>query len=432
MTDPLTEGSLPPLAKWARGLTIPALQSALAAAADPSVLTMSLGLPDPSLFPVDDLANAAARVLASNSRALQYSMPCDQLKIQVCEHMARRGVACSPEEVFLTSGATQGLALLVALLLDSKGVVVEEELSYPTFRQALEPYSPRILCVPTSSSTGVDIEALEHAIRRVRPAFFYCITDGHNPLGLSLSLESRQRLVAIARQLRIPIIEDDAYGHLSYTDAALPPLRGLEPEWIYYVGSFSKVLAPSLRIGWLVVPPSLMQPLSVIKEGYDINMGTLGQWVAAEYLDSGRFPAHVDGVRSAYRKRRDVMSSALEMLPEQCRWRIPTCGLFFWIDLPDRVDGTELLRVALERERVAFLPAEIFSRGRRKNGLRLSFGCCDPASIHEGVARIARVLTPYVLEEPMRQTAAQTGGRRRSNVRQVLGRGSLDRGQADL
>jgi len=366
----------------------------LAGAADPEVLSLSLGLPDPELFPVDAFAEASARALGRHRNVLQYGLPCERLKRQICAHMAQRGVDCSPDRIFLTGGAQQGMHLLAGLLLDRRSAVLEEELTYPGFQQAIDRYDPDIITIPCTTREGLVVEAVERAFARVpRPALLYIMTDGHNPLGVSLDLEKRRRLALLAREYHVPICEDDAYGFLCYEEARLPPVRAAEDEWVYYIGSFAKVLAPSLRVGWLVVPPDLMRPLSVLKEAWDINTSSYTQWMLAEYLDTGALPAHIQSLCVAYRAKRDAMHAALcAAMPPGCRWTLPSNGVFVWIDLPDGVDASALLNEAIQRERVAFLPAEAFSRGRRRNGMRLNFSHCTIAEIAEAVARIGRML----------------------------------------
>ncbi len=183
-----------------------------------------------------------------DARALQYSPHLQPLKRQVCELMKQRGVTCYEEQVFLTAGAQQGMSLLARLLLEAGGKVITEQFIYLGFQQVLEPFQPEILTVETSPETGMDVEAVERLLRLGhRPAFIYCITDGHNPLSVNLHPAKRERLVQLAQEYHVPIIEDDAYGFLNYSDVLSPPLRALDDRWVFYVGSFSKILAGLAR-----------------------------------------------------------------------------------------------------------------------------------------------------------------------------------------
>jgi 2-aminoadipate transaminase len=240
------------------------------------------------------------------------------------------------------------------------------------------------------------VDELEKMLRRVaRPSLLYLMTDGHNPLGATVPLENRKRVASLAKEFRVPIVEDDPYGSLCYEEA-LPPVRAFESDWVYYVGSFSKLLAPSLRIGWLIVPPVLTKLLSIIKESSDLNLSTFAQWVVADYLQRGALPEHIRSLRTAYGVRRAAMDTALRRsFPQQCDWNVPRSGVFYWVDLPQSVDAGELLPLAIQKG-VAFLPAEAFSRGKHRNGMRLNFSRCNPEAISEAVDRLGGVLASTV------------------------------------
>jgi 2-aminoadipate transaminase len=214
-------------------------------------------------------------------------------------------------------------------------------------------------------------------------------------LSVRLHPSKRARLVELAEQYGVPIIEDDAYGFLCYENL-LPPLRALSKRWVFYVGSFSKILAPALRAGWLVVPEELILPLSVIKEATDIDAAPFSQRIVNAYLDTGQLPGQIDILRTQYGLRRDVMMRALaENFPDAARWTKPDCGFFAWVELPPVVDVDELFRRAIEDEHVAFIPGHAFSVNKKRWGtssIRLNFSHPTTAQIEEGVPRLARVL----------------------------------------
>ena len=259
-------------------------------------------------------------------------------------------------------------------------------------------FAPELLTLPTDPESGLDLDALEAMLAAgARPAFLYTIPTGHNPLGVSLGAESRRRLAAIARRYAMPVLEDDAYGFLGEeTDAPVPALRAFEDRWVFYVGSFSKILAPSLRVGWLVVPEELIPRLQALKQGIDIDTSTLSQALVAAYLEAGHLPAHLARLRATYRQRRDALLGALaEHFPAAARWNRPTDGMFLWVELPPAVDATALLRTAVETERVAFSPGAAFAAGGGRHAdscLRLSYANLPPEEIDEGVRRLARVV----------------------------------------
>jgi 2-aminoadipate transaminase len=387
----------PLLADWTGAIRRSALQDMLVEASRPGILSLALGLPAPELFPTTELSRAASHVLAQEARALQYSPPLQTLKRQVVELMARRDVKCREEQIFLTAGAQQGISLLTRLLLNPGGRVLTEELTYTGFQQVLQPFQPQILTVPTDLLTGMDVEAVEGLLDGgERPAFIYTVTNGHNPLGVSISLEKRARLVQLAERYRIPIIEDDPYGFLYYEGAPVPPLRSFSETWVYHVGSFSKILAPALRAGWLVVPEEMIPHLAVLKESSDIDTTTFSQRVISNYLAEENLDTHLLNLRREYRLRRDTMLEALEKnFPAKARWHRPACGFFIWVELPEAMDTTHLLKIALETEQVAFIPGSAFSvhdSGQATNCLRLNYSNATPARITDAITRLGRVL----------------------------------------
>jgi 2-aminoadipate transaminase len=385
------------MADWTHSIRRSALQDMLTEASRPGVISFALGLPAPELFPADEYLRAAAHVIAHDPRALQYSPPFQPLKSQVVELMAARGVECRESEVFLTAGAQQGLSLLSRLLLNQGGTILTEELTYTGFQQAVQPLQPTVLTVPTDPDTGMDVEAVADLLARgARPAFIYTVTNGHNPMSVSLSVEKRARLAGLAREYRVPVVEDDPYGFLFYDGAPPAPLRAHSRRWVLHVGSFSKILAPALRAGWLVVPEELIPPLSIVKESSDIDTTTFNQRAISRYLAEGHLPAHLAELRREYGSRRDAMLRALaEHFPRAARWHRPADGVFVWVELPPGIDAEQLLTVALETERVAFIPGVAFSVGGRTmaaNCLRLNFSNSTPERIADGIARLGRVL----------------------------------------
>jgi 2-aminoadipate transaminase len=384
------------LAGWARAAGTSALQTMLSASSRPGMISFAMGMPAPELFPTEEYGRAAAEELAENPRALQYSPPHAPMQEQVVKLMAQRGVQCTPEQVFLTSGAQQGISLLARLLLEPGGEIITERVCYTGFQQAVEPFGPRYLTVPSDPATGIDVDAVEAILLSgARPAFLYTVADGNNPLANSLSREKRARLAGLAAQHGVPIIEDDPYGFISYDGPPATPIRGFGAEWVFYVGSFSKILAPGLRLGWMVVPEEMVPLLAIAKESSDINTATLAQRAAARYLGSGHFPGHLDRLRAEYRLRRDTLLAALaEHFPAGARWQKPEAGLFVWVEMPERVDASEVLRAAIEQG-VLFIPGDAFAADGTRAGsncLRLNFSHPKPPVIEEGIERLGGVL----------------------------------------
>jgi 2-aminoadipate transaminase len=373
------------------------LREIMALAVRPGVLSLAVGLPAPELFPMAELAQATTRLLTTDPGSLQYGVPHQPLKGQIVELMAMRGVQCRPEQVFLTSGSQQAMDLLCRLLIDSDSQVLIEETVYDGIQMAIKRQDPEILTVSTDPRTGIDVDEIEALlVRGARPSFIYVITDGHNPLGVSISVEKRHRLVDLARAFGVPIIEDDAYGFLYYDQRPAPPLRALDEKWVFYLGSFSKILAPALRAGWTVVPEELAPRLSMLKHAADLDTPSFSHRTISSYLECGYLPTHIESIRDEYRRRRDAMLKALdEHFPKEVKWSRPSSGMFVWVELPREMDATMLLRAAVETENVAFTPGVAFAANGSKHAnhcLRLSFGNTPPTRLEEGIRRLARVI----------------------------------------
>jgi 2-aminoadipate transaminase len=384
------------LADWAQTMQRSVLRQMIAVVSQPGILSFAGGLPDPALFPRAEYAQALAEVLAEDELALQYRPPLPALQGAIVKLMAQRGVSCSEEQIFITTGAQQGLDVLSRLLLDPGGEVILEELVYTGAQQAVSPARPHILTVPTDLESGVDVAAVTaHLAAGARPAFIYVVPDAHNPLGVSVSPAKREALVGVARRYGVPIVEDDPYGFLYYDEAPIPPLRALDDEWVFYLGSFSKIMAPALRLGWMVAPQALLPKLTVVKEAGDLESSALTQRAVARYLAAGHLPAHLARLRQTYGRRRAAMLAALARhFPATARWTEPRGGMFIWVELPPAVDTADLLETAIAQEQVAFIPGFAFAVPGHDvhNCLRLNFSNCTVEEIEDGVARLGRVI----------------------------------------
>jgi 2-aminoadipate transaminase len=386
----------PECVEWLRGRGRSALRRMVERVSRPGVLSLAGGLPAPELFPARAYGEAVQKALATDPRALQYGASYEPLRTRLAALLGERGVACEPGDLLLTHGAQQAIGLAAGLLLAPGATIVVEEAVYTGALEAFAPYSPRILTVGTDPRTGFDVDALEALLAAgERPAFVYLIPEAHNPTGATLSDAKRERLAELAERYHVPLIEDDAYGLLVYDGAPGRPLKALAPDWTLHIGSFSKVIAPALRLGYIVVPPVLRQAAQLFKESADLECSALTQRALATLLEDGFLSAHVATLRETYRARRDAMIEALEAeFPAGTRFSRPRGGFFVWVELPGDVDTSALLDRALEEEGVAFVPGSAFSadgRGSRR-ALRLSFASQPPEAIREGVRRLGRLL----------------------------------------
>jgi 2-aminoadipate transaminase len=388
------------LADWARSMRDSGLRDMIGLILQPDILSLASGLPASELFPLKALGKAAARVFDSPPESFQYRPPSIRLRTHIAKLMGLTGVTADPEQILITTGAQQGLDIVTRLLLKPHGQVILEEASYTGIRQALAPLQPQIITVPTSMDSGMNVAEVERHLRSgVRPAFIYAMSRGHNPRGVSMSWEKRLRLIEVAREYNVPIIEDDVYGFLSYETSAFEPDRPLwaiDSDLVFYVGSFSKILAPALRIGWMCAPKSLRRELSVMKETCDLETSAFIQNMVAAFLNDTDLETHIRMLRSVCRQRRDAMLNALRThLDGIAHWSAPTHGLFIWVVLPVGINATRLLEEALRIEKVAFVPGSVFAvDGSQAGGncIRLNFSQATPSQIEDGVLRIARLV----------------------------------------
>ncbi len=378
----------------------------------PDVISFAGGLPAPEVFPFAEVERAAATVLREQGKtALQYSptegyLPLRELLVR---HMARYGIKVTPGNVMITSGSQQGLDLIGRLFVNPGDRVLTESPTYLGALQAWSAYQADYLTVPVDDD-GLDVDRLEAQLRG-GPKFLYILPNFQNPAGVTLSLERRRRLVELANHYGAPIVEDDPYGQLRYEGEHLPPLVQIDAEWhdcakgdceftgdVLYLSTLSKTLAPGLRIAWVVAPESVISRLVQMKQGADLHSSTFGQMVAYEVARDGFLDRHVRTIREVYGERRNAMLAALERhFPAEARWTKPQGGLFLWITLPEGIDSTELLREALGRERVAFVPGtSFFPRGGGERTCRLNFSYVGPDLIDEGIRRLGKAVKDRV------------------------------------
>jgi 2-aminoadipate transaminase len=374
-----------------------AIQKALQNTSDSDVIAFSLGMPSENLFPILDYKRVMLDFWMPNS--LQYAPPLESLKHQIVTLMKQRGVNCTASQIFLTSGAQQAIHLLCRVLIDNEGVAVTDAATYPGFVQSTQALNINLSTIPVSFVEGIDVSKLENLYKRApKPKFLYTMSEGHNPLGTSLSKEKRLKLTEIAQTYQIPIIEDDAYGFLNYQPVE-PALKAYNSDWVFYVGSFSKILAPSARTGWIVAPESLITKLEILKESADINTATFSQRLISDFLDKNDFTKHLSYLRESYKEKRDKMIKALKKHIPELVFIVPSSGFLIWGQLPSSMDTDKLFWQALNNEKISFLPGAVFgpsSETYLNHCLRLSFSYCPLELIETGVERLARAIKNYV------------------------------------
>ncbi|MBN1207789.1 MAG: PLP-dependent aminotransferase family protein [Myxococcaceae bacterium] len=374
-----------------------AVREILKVAERPDILSFAGGLPAPELFPVEAIAQAHAEVFANEGpAAMQYSTTegYGPLREWICAHLAERGLRATVDQVLITSGSQQGIDLVAKVMLDPGDVVVVENPSYLAALQNFAGYEARVEVVG-SDDEGMRVDELEELATRCTPRLIYLVPNFHNPKGTTLSLERRHALVRFAQRHRVLILEDNPYGELRFRGEALPSLASLDDAGVVVqLGTFSKTLAPGLRIGWAVGSREVTRALTIVKQSTDLHTATLAQRATARLLARFDYDAHLTQLRATYGERCQVMLEALEAhMPEGTRWTKPDGGMFLWVELPGGLRGEELLPRAIE-QRVAFVPGSpFFAANPRSECIRLNYSNRPPALIEEGMRRLASVLS---------------------------------------
>lgn len=371
------------------------IREILKVTAQPEIISFAGGLPAPELFPVEAVRAAADHVLATMGPAsLQYGPSEGFLPLRewIAAEMDRRGVAASPTDVLVTNGSQQVLDLTGKLFLNPGDVVLTENPTYLAAIQAFQALEAKFVPVPTDEN-GLIPEAIPELVAKHRPKFLYTIPNFQNPTGVTLAAERRAKLARLAAELNLTVVEDDPYGKLRYRGADLPPVKHWdEANRVLYVSTFSKTIAPGLRLGWVVAPAEVFAQLLVLKQASDLHTSSFDQRVAHTFLTQSDQEAHLRRIREAYGARFDVMDAALTAaMPAGYRWTKPEGGMFLWITGPAELDGVALLQRAIARK-VAFVPGrDFFPTEAGSNYLRLNYSNSTPERIREGVARIAEL-----------------------------------------
>src|SRR3954470_16518590 len=392
-------------ARRTQGMKSSAMRDLMAVTAQPEVISLAGGLPDTSTFPAEDFAALMAHVAAdSAAAALQYGPTegLDDLKACIVQVMAAEGMAIEPDELLVTTGGQQVIDLVCKTLLDPGDVVIAEAPTYPGAVPVFSSYQADVVQVEMDGD-GMRVDLMEAALDRLDaegrvPKFIYTVPSFQNPAGVTLSLERRRRLVQVAAERELLVLEDNPYGLLRYEGEPQPTLYGLDGgEYVIYLGTFSKILSPGLRLGWTAAPRPVLEKMNLGKGGTDLCSSPLSQHFVSAYFVERDWRRYLTTLTELYRRRRDTMLDALaEHFPAEAEWTRPEGGLFIWATLPDYIDTTDLLARAL-RENVAFVPGRAaYLDGRGGASMWLNFSGGDQADTGEGVARIGKVVREQV------------------------------------
>jgi 2-aminoadipate transaminase len=359
----------------------------------PEIISFAGGLPSPETFPIDEMRVAFDRVLSRDGKvALQYG-PSDgyaPLREWIADSLSTDAARISPEQVLMVSGSQQALDLLGKVLIDVGSKVLVETPSYLGALQAFSVYQPQFVSVPTDEG-GLIPESIASNAEDAR--LLYALPNFQNPTGRTLSLARRLKLVNVCESLGLPLIEDDPYGALSYRNEPLPRMLTMNPAGVIYMGSFSKVLTPGIRLGYVVAPVNLIRKLEQAKQAADLHTAQLTQMVVYEVIKDGFLDRHIPGIRRLYANQCNTMLDALtEFFPPSVTWTKPEGGMFIWVTLPKHIDSMALLDEAITQN-VAFVPgAPFYANSPQQHTLRLSFVTVSPDRIREGVSKLGKMI----------------------------------------
>ncbi|MDA8221884.1 PLP-dependent aminotransferase family protein [Desulfosporosinus sp.] len=376
-----------------------AIRELLKVTEQPQIISFAGGLPAPELFPLKEIQESYAQVLGTGDPSvLQYGTTEGYLPLreEIAAQMRIKGIQAEAENIFLTNGSQQGLDLIAKLFINPGDIVLLQNPSYLGAIQTFRSYQANFETIPTNG-TGIDSAALELSIKLNRPKIIYLAPTYQNPTGATLTVEERKMALRISSKYNIPLIEDDPYGELHYDGSSILPIRSFSTEdEVVYLGTFSKTLAPGLRLGWIVGGKDLITKLVVAKQGTDLHTSTLLQKATHYYLTHFNPIQHIETIRQAYKIRRDLMLNELkENFNDQAIWTEPSGGMFIWLTLPEAYDTLKLLPYALASN-VAYVPgANFYTDGKSYSNMRLNFSNPSPQQIKQGIKRLASILLNY-------------------------------------
>jgi len=365
----------------------------------PGVINFGGGLPAPELFPIDKIQNACTAVLAKyGTAALQYSLTIgvDKIREVLAERYKRQDADVSIDEIQITGGAQQGLDIIGRIFIEPGAVILTETPTYLGALQAFSFYGVRYVSVDTDSDGAIpqDVEA---KIKKHNPRFIYLVSTFQNPTGITISEQRRHQLVEIARKYNCPIIDDNPYEEIRFAGKPVSSLKALGKEYVIQLGTFSKLISPGLRIGWIASNRQVQSIIERMKQAMDLHTNTFAQYVVAEFARAGHLDTHIELIKREYGKKRDYMMGALKRhFGDDVSWTTPEGGLFLWVKLPDHVSSTALLPAAIKAG-VAYVPGKFFFSERQDDStMRLNFCNATEENIEEGIKRLANVVASAV------------------------------------
>ena len=378
------------------------MRDLMAVTAMPDVISLAGGMPNTGSFPAKTLDKITHEIaMHGSAAALQYGPTegFDETKENIIEVMAEENTLVERDNIIVTTGGQQGIDLVARILVNPGDPVIAEAPTYPGAIPSFCSYEANVIQVPLDND-GIRMDLFKQELDKLlkagtKPKFIYVIPNFHNPAGVCMSFERRQEMVALAKEHQLIIVEDNPYGQLRFEGEALPTLYSLDDDNnVIYLSTFSKIISPGIRLGWMVAPAPLLAKFNLGKQAADLCPSTFAQKIVNRYFEQARWQDYVDIVREIYRKRRDAMLAALEeYFPQEATWTRPQGGFYIWATLPEYINTTDLLAMAVEEEKVAFVPgAGAWVDGSGANHMRLAFCGVPEDKIEEGIKRLGKVI----------------------------------------
>jgi 2-aminoadipate transaminase len=371
------------------------IREILKISSQPGIISFAGGLPAPDLFPIELIKHVTAEALDTyGSDVLQYGLSrgVPQLVKVIAERATERGTPSTSENILVTTGAQQGIELIARAFIDPGDYILVENPTYLGALQAFDYYQAQYATVDMDSD-GLLIDQVEEKIRRHKPKLIYTVSNFQNPTGITMSVERRRALVDLAIQYDIPIVDDNPYGDVHFTENRLPTIKSYGGDEVIALRSFSKIISPGLRLGWINGPKDIVCQFEKVKQCADLHTSTFCQFVIYEFIRHGYLEPHIEKIRSTYRAKRDRMLQALEAwFPVEVKWTHPEGGLFIWLELPKSMSAKELFPKAIDMKVAYVYGSPFFANGGGDNTMRLNFSCATMEEIDEGIKRLGRLV----------------------------------------
>ncbi len=368
------------------------IRDILKISSQPGVISFAGGLPAPELFPLDDMKWAMGKVIDTyGPAALQYSITrgLNELRGLLAQRATERGTPSEADNIQIIAGGQQGLELVARAFIDPGDYVLTELPTYVGAIQAFDYYRARYVTVEMDEE-GMIIDQVREKVEKYHPKFIYTVSNFQNPTGITMSLNRRHQLIELAKNYHIPIIDDNPYGDIRFSGDSLPTLKSIGGNEVVALRTFSKILAPGLRIGWMNGPKDIMHHFEKVKQCTDLHTNTLCQYLIYEYVNAGKLEPHIELLKKDYRAKRDVMLKTLkETFPSEVNWTEPDGGLFLWVELPTHMSAKDLLPKAIEKKVAYVYGSPFHPNGGGDNTFRLNYSNATHEGIVEGITRLA-------------------------------------------